>query len=135
MSKAAAQVVEAESQSENLTSALTEHNRAALASQEKREQWKLLSLTFPALLVIALVILIPVGWLFYLSFIGKAGSFSLENYQKMIEYKSYARTFTTTFQVSLLTTLICILLGYPLAYFLAQLPGRWVGFFLSLIHI
>ncbi len=130
MSKAAAQVVEAESQSENLTSALTEHNRAALASQEKREQWKLLSLTFPALLVIALVILIPVGWLFYLSFIGKAGSFSLENYQKMIEYKSYARTFTTTFQVSLLTTLICILLGYPLAYFLAQLPGRWVGFFM-----
>lgn len=105
-------------------------NRAALASQEKREQWKLLSLTFPALLIIALVILIPVGWLFYLSFIGKAGVFSLENYQKMIEYKSYARTFTTTFQVSFLTTLICILLGYPLAYFLAQLPARWVGFFM-----
>ena len=48
----------------------------------------------------------------------------------MIEYKSYARVFITTFQVSVLTTLICILIGYPLSYFLALLPARWVGFFM-----
>ena len=35
-----------------------------------------------------------------------------------------ARTFVVTFQVSLLTTAICILLGYPLAYVLSQLPRR-----------
>jgi len=71
-----------------------------------------------------------VGWLFYLSFVGSDGQFSLEHYKKMVEYKSYARVFMTTFQVSLLTTLICILLGYPLAYFLAHLPGRWTGLFM-----
>jgi ABC-type spermidine/putrescine transport system permease subunit I len=81
------------------------------------------------LAVIAIVV-IPVGWLFYLSFTGSDGQLSFVNYQKMIEYKSYARTFVTTFEVSILTTLICILIGYPLAYFLAMLPERLAGFFM-----
>ena len=42
----------------------------------------------------------------------------------MINRKSYARIFQTTFQVSLLTTGLCILIGYPLAYFISQLPPR-----------
>lgn len=103
---------------------------AALRNQEASEQWALLSLATPALLIIGLVILIPVGWLFYLSFIGSDGQPSMEHYRKMVEYKSYARVFLTTFEVSLLTTLICVLIGYPLAYFLALLPQRLAGFFM-----
>ncbi|MEM1150937.1 MAG: ABC transporter permease [Pseudomonadota bacterium] len=102
----------------------------ALRRQRAREQWSLLSLVSPALLVVALIILIPLGWLFYLSLIGNDGQWTLEHYRKMIEYKSYARVFVTTFQVSILTTLICLLIGYPLAYFLALLPGRWAGIFM-----
>lgn len=101
-----------------------------LKKQEAREHWTLLGLAAPAMLVILLVVVIPVGWLFYLSFIDRDGFFTLDHYQKMIEYKSYVRVFLTTFQVSLLTTLICILLGYPLAYFLALLPARWAGIFM-----
>tara|TARA_B100000809_G_scaffold246203_1_gene273960 strand:- start:193 stop:969 length:777 start_codon:yes stop_codon:yes gene_type:complete len=67
---------------------------------------------------------IPVAWLFYLSFIGSDGNFSLEHYQRMLDSKSYARIFFTTFKVSLLTTVICVFIGYPLAYFLSQLPAR-----------
>ena len=105
-------------------------NEKSLRAQGEREQWMLLSLSTPALLAIVLIVVIPVGWLFYLSFIGSDGQLSLENYQKMIQYKSYARVFLTTFQVSLLTTLLCILIGYPLAYFLAILPQRMAGFFM-----
>ena len=105
-------------------------NESRLHSQGVREQWILLGLATPAMLVIVAIILIPVGWLFYLSFVGSDGSFSLENYHRMIEYKSYARVFMVTFQVSILTTLICILIGYPLAYFLAQLPQRMAALFM-----
>ena len=105
-------------------------NEASLKVQGTREQWKLLSLSTPAVLAVVAVIVIPVGWLFYLSFIGKSGDFSLENYERMIQYKSYARVFITTFQVSILTTIICILIGYPLSYFLAMLPARMAGFFM-----
>ena len=101
-----------------------------LKRQERIEQWSLLSLSIPALTVIFLVVIIPIGWLFYLSFVGSEGQATLEHYRKMIEYKSYYRVFLNTFKVSLLTTIICIGLGYPLAYFLAQLPARWAGFFM-----
>jgi len=105
-------------------------NEKLLKNQEVQEQRMLLGLATPAVLAVVAIIVIPVGWLFYLSFLGKDGGFSLENYQRMIEYKSYARTFVTTFQVSILTTIICILIGYPLAYFLAMLPERLAGFFM-----
>lgn len=105
-------------------------NSTALKQQERVEQWTLLGLAIPAIFVILLVVIIPVGWLFYLSFIGDDGQFTLEHYQKMVEYKSYYRVFLNTFKVSILTTLICIVIGYPMAYFLAQLPARWAGFFM-----
>jgi putative spermidine/putrescine transport system permease protein/spermidine/putrescine transport system permease protein len=76
-------------------------NEKQLRVQGEREQWMLLSLATPAFLAVVTIIVIPVGWLFYLSFIGSDGQLSLEHYQKMIEYKSYARVFATTFQVSI----------------------------------
>ncbi len=105
-------------------------NVPQLRLQKIKEQWILLGLAAPSILTIIAVIMIPVSWLFYLSLIGKGGEFSMVNYQKMIEYKSYARVFLTTFKVSLLTTLVCILIGYPLAYFLAQLPQRMAAIFM-----
>ncbi|MBX2839293.1 MAG: ABC transporter permease [Gammaproteobacteria bacterium] len=115
---------------EHTADALYDTQSKKLKRQAQLEQWVLLSLSIPALIVIVLVIIIPVGWLFYLSFIDGDGQPTLEHYQKMIEYKSYYRVFLTTFKVSILTTLICILIGYPLAYFLAQLPKRLAGFFM-----
>ncbi len=62
-------------------------NEKILRTQGIREQRMLLSLATPAVLAIVAIIVIPVGWLFYLSFTGSDGQFSLENYQRMIEYK------------------------------------------------
>lgn len=99
-------------------------NAAALKRTALWERIGLLSLVSPALLLITVIMVLPVGWLFYLSVLSDAGSFSLEHYRRMWEQPSYARTFWVTFEVSLLTTGICILLGYPLAYFLSELPKR-----------
>lgn len=99
-------------------------NAVDLDRAERRERATLLGLAAPAAILILMIIALPVGWLFYLSFIGADGQFSLENYRRMLESKSYARIFVTTFQVSALTTALCILIGYPLAYFLSQLPAR-----------
>ena len=97
---------------------------AQLRGDAVRERWSLFSLSFPALLLVIAVLVVPVGWLFYLSFLSDAGAFSLEHYRRLATQASYARIFRTTFQVSLITTSICILMGYPLAYLLAQLPRR-----------
>lgn len=99
-------------------------NAAGLRSDERLERLRLFGLSSPALLLVLVILVIPVGWLFFVSFVGADGQFSLENYERMINRKSYSRIFMTTFQVSMLTTLICILIGYPLAYFISQLPGK-----------
>jgi putative spermidine/putrescine transport system permease protein/spermidine/putrescine transport system permease protein len=99
-------------------------NALALQRSARWERLGLASLITPALLLIVVTMLLPVCWLFYLSVLSDAGNFSLEHYQRMWEQPSYGRTFVTTFKVSLLTTGICILLGYPLAYFLSELPKR-----------
>ena len=105
-------------------------NADKLRAAERRENLTIFALSLPALIAVLVVIVIPVGWLFSLSFLDSSGQLSLVNYQRMIEYKSYARVFKTTFNVSILTTLLCILIGYPLAYFLSQIPRRYVGFFM-----
>lgn len=102
-------------------------NEAGLRQDEQLERLKLFGLSSPALLLTLVILVLPVGWLFYVSFIGANGELSLENYERMIERRSYARIFVTTFQVSFLTTGLCILIGYPLAYFLSQLPSRWAN--------
>ena len=99
-------------------------NAAGLRRDARFERWRLFGLASPALALIMVILVIPVGWLFYVSFIGADGQFSLENYERMIKRKSYGRIFATTFKISLLTTGLCILIGYPLAYFISQLPRR-----------
>ena len=97
---------------------------AGLRADERRERWTLLGLSLPALLLVTVTMVLPVAWLFGLSFLADDGSWTLEHYRRLVEQPSYARTFATTFKVSLLTTLICVALGYPLAYALAQMPQR-----------
>lgn len=106
------------------TSTYDHVNERELKNHATKERRVLLGLTSPAVLCVLTIMVIPVAWLFYLSFIGSDGNFSLEHYQRMLDSKSYARIFFTTFKVSLLTTVICVFIGYPLAYFLSQLPAR-----------
>ena len=107
--------------------AVTDMNADGLKRDERLERLKLFGLSSPAVLMVLVILVLPVGWLFYVSFIGADGTFSMENYERMLKRKSYARIFQTTFEVSLMTTGLCILIGYPLAYFMSQLPTRWAN--------
>lgn len=99
-------------------------NALGLRRDQRRERLTLFGLGLPALLLVSITMLVPIAWLFWLSFLADDGSLTLQHYARMLEQPSYARTFRTTFEVSLLTTALCILLGYPLAYVLSQLPRR-----------
>jgi putative spermidine/putrescine transport system permease protein/spermidine/putrescine transport system permease protein len=102
-------------------------NEEGLQKVAFKERLTLFGLTLPYLIFVAALIIIPVGWLFYLSFIGRDGGFSFENYERMTKSRAYIRIFITTFKISILTTLICAVIGYPLAYFMSQLSRRWAS--------
>ncbi len=103
---------------------MTSSNAAALRRDARRERLARLGLASPALLLITLIMLVPVAWLFWLSFVADNGTLTLDHYRRLVAEPAYARTFAMTFKVSALTTLICVLAGYPLAYVLSQLPAR-----------
>ena len=101
-------------------------NATALRRQGARERRALAFLTLPGALLIFVVLILPIGWLFWLSFFGPSGEATLDNYARMLR-PVYVRTFISTFQVAGLVTLVCVLLGYPVAYLLSQLPDRVAG--------
>ncbi len=113
------------------TSSAHGRNAAELRAQERREQWLLGSLAVPALLLITIVALAPIAWLFWLSFRNAEGM-TLAHYARLL-HPSYLITLRSTFELSFLVTIICILLGYPLAYITAQTRPRIAALLLLLV--
>ena len=70
-------------------------NQKGLQKVAANERFTFFGLTLPYLIMVTALIVIPVGWLFYLSFIGRDGSFSFENYERMMKSKAYIRIFIT----------------------------------------
>jgi len=70
-----------------------------------------------ALFVVAPILIIAVY-----AFTSSAGGFTLANFQNMTQY---AAAFGRSFLLAAVATVICVLIGYPLAYFLARETG-WV---------
>jgi ABC-type spermidine/putrescine transport system, permease component I len=113
-----------------MTTALDRHpvalNAAELKRQDLRERGALAALTLPGALLIFFVLILPIGWLFWLSFFGANGEPTLANYARMLR-PVYVRTFISTFEVAGLVTLTCVVIGYPVAYLLSQLSERVAG--------
>ncbi len=97
-------------------------NKGALVRQAKTEQAGLMALSLPAFILVGALVLIPMGWLFWLSIYGPDG-FTIANYTRLW-HPSYKLTLITTFELAFLVTGICIALGYPLAYIGSQLGPR-----------
>jgi putative spermidine/putrescine transport system permease protein/spermidine/putrescine transport system permease protein len=109
-------------------------NAAALRRGARREAGILALLFLPAFLVIALFLLLPVGWLFVLSVVQKS-ELSLVHYARMVQYSSYLNILVTTLRLSVVVTVVCVLLGYPVAYLITQLPRGLSILCLSLVVI
>lgn len=58
------------------------------------------------------------------AFGGVTWQFTLENYQRIFD-TLYLNTFLRSLYIAAATTLICLLMGFPLAYFIATRPARW----------
>ena len=80
-----------------------------------------LLLISPAVMLLAVVLFVPTGRLLALS-LGE-GALTLRHYHQMLTDPLLVRSFLTSLWLSVATTLLTILLGYPLAYLLAVQAG------------
>ncbi len=97
------------------------------------------SLIGPATIIVSVCLLIPICILFRYSLnrfeprLMMVEAFTLENYVKFFTDPFYTNIFFTTLRVSLLTTAICLLIGFPLAYVLARTQTRFKNLLIMLV--
>ena len=106
-------------------------NAARYRAAGRRENIALGGLALPALLLIGVLALAPNIWLGWLSIRGAEG-FTLAHYERLL-HPTYLLTLRTTFELSFLVTGICVVLGYPLAYLIAQSRPRMAALLLLLV--
>ncbi|MCW1842548.1 ABC transporter permease [Prosthecomicrobium hirschii] len=102
-------------------------NQRALDREARAEDRLMFRLTVPALAIVAILMVVPIGWLLSMSFIGGDGRLGFENYALFFSEPAYVQMFVNTFAIAFAVTALCLILGYPVAYVLAILPPRWSG--------
>jgi spermidine/putrescine transport system permease protein len=95
----------------------------------------------PAAVWYAAFFVVPLGFILVFSFLTSADyggieyRFNLGNYPQLLQSPIYLRIFLNTMGMAASGTAICLLLGFPLAYFLATRAGRWKNLFLVMLIV
>ena len=89
--------------------------------------------SIPYIIWMAVFTMIPMIMVGITAFTGKNGGFSLEAFEKAFFYKE---VFLRSLWIALISTAICLLIAYPLAYMLTKMNG-WsllVSFFIIMLQ-
>ena len=103
------------------------------------------ALAIPAWVLFTLFFLVPVAFIAYYSFGYKpffltgltiaTDKLSFSNYGKALS-GTFLETFKGTLQISILGTFICLVIGFPFAYWLAvRVSPKWRGLLLGLVIV
>lgn len=109
-------------------------------ASENRQQTHLLLLLFPATAWLGFFFILPLLIVLLYSFLergiygGVTWTFTLSNYQRLFS-EIYLGVLTRSLWIAFLTTFICLIIGYPLAFFIATRSPRWRNALLLLIII
>src|SRR5882757_1911128 len=98
-----------------------------IAERPRRRKLKFdpLWLALPGLAFLALFLIWPTAQMLSLSFFDKAtGALTFSAFARIWNGGPYLTVLSTTFSVALWTTVLCVGLGYPLAYWLSGKPPR-----------
>ena len=77
-------------------------------------------LSIPYTLFIICFVIIPVFFIIYYAFTNKGGEFTFENLIKFLSDSTNINVLLISFVYAILTTVICLIIGYPLAMILAN---------------
>jgi len=91
-------------------------------------------LVLPLLLAMAVGFNLPLLAMLGQSFVGAAG-LTLVHFREVFEASAYLKVLASTFRIALVTAVVCVLVGYPLAYWLRRLSPRWQMVGLALVVI
>ena len=106
----------------------------------KRKSLQTILLLSPSLIIIFVFLLIPIIIVFFYSFAGRdtygrvVPGFTLDNYKELFQ-TLYIPILLNSFKLAFYTTVISLILAYPVAYFIAFRPNQHASILLLLIII
>jgi len=71
-------------------------------------------------LLLAALVLLPIGWLCYYGFSDKAGHFTLANFLRLVQDRSFLTPFLVTFGIAVAVAAASVALATPLAWLVAR---------------
>lgn len=74
----------------------------------------------PSVVFLIVFFVYPVVDMLGVAFTDQTGGLTLSNFARLFEHPVYLKVLGITFRIATLTTLLCLMLGYPVAYFLAN---------------
>ncbi len=107
---------------------------------KNRKLKNLLVLLFPGTIWLLIFFILPLVIVLIYSFLergtygGVIWQFTLDNYQRLAQ-GIYWGIFWRSLFLALITTIMCLLIGYPLAYFIATIRPPWRNILLMLVII
>ncbi|MFN8590649.1 MAG: ABC transporter permease [Thermomicrobiales bacterium] len=133
-----------------LTSELSATSREAQVAQfdrlRRREQWRYVVLLLPAVIFLLVLYGYPVASMLMRSFYDPTWGF--QNFSPLVQAKSsmdvlgvsvpmnaFVRVFGITLQIALVTTVVTLLLGYPVAYALSSISVSKANLLMILVLI
>ena len=87
-----------------------------------RKSW-----TIPYVIFSAVFVILPLLLIVVYAFMDDAGHFTLGNFAKFFAHPEAINTFVYSIGVAIITTVVCILLGYPAAYILTQMRMKYAS--------
>ena len=81
----------------------------------RRRNW-----TLPYALFLLIFVIVPLLLIVLYAFTDAEGAFTLANFRKFMMHPEAMNTFIYSIGIAIITTLACLLLGYPAAYILSQ---------------
>ena len=81
----------------------------------KRRNWSL-----PYALFLLVFVVIPLLLIFLYAFTDEEGAFTMGNFRKFLMHPEAMNTFIYSIGIAIITTIVCLVLGYPAAYILSQ---------------
>ena len=88
-----------------------------MRARRRETRMKSKGIAVPYVIWMAIFVVAPLLIIVFYAFTSQAGGFTLENFSTMAQYTG---VFGRSFLLAIIATFICLLIGYPLSYWLAQ---------------
>jgi spermidine/putrescine transport system permease protein len=93
----------------------------------RRRNWSI-----PYALFLLIFVLVPLALIVFYAFTDDSGGFTIANFKKFTMHREAINILVYSIGIAMITTILCLLIGYPAAFLLSRMNSRWTSLLVTL---